>query len=108
MFNVFLSDAAQADLRRNVEWWSENRSSSQAERWYDEILKSIYSLSDNPEKCIIARESTALNIELHNLWFGLGSKQTHRVLFTIDGTTVNVLRVLSTRQDTAALKLTGE
>ena len=53
----------------------------------------------------MAREAEALGIELRNLWFGLRSKQTHRVLFTVEGSTVTILRVLSTRQDGNALDL---
>ncbi len=108
MFEIVLTKAAQADLRNNVKWWSEHRSHSEAERWYVSILEHIYSLQHMPTRCLLAREAEALGIELHNLWFGLGSKQTHRVLFTVDGSTVNVLRVLSTRQDTVALNLKGE
>ena len=99
MFEIVLTDVAKADLRRNVDWWSENRSPTEAERWYASILESIYSLEEMPTRCLMAREAETLGIELHNLWFGLGKKQTHRVLFTVEGNTVNVFRVLSTRQD---------
>ena len=56
----------------------------------------------------MAREAETLGIELHNLWFGLGKKQTHRVLFTVEGNTVNIFRVLSTRQDSNDLSLDEE
>ena len=69
---------------------------------------SIYSLDEMPTRCVMAREAETLGIELHNLWFGLGKKQTHRVLFTIKGNTVNIFRVLSTRQDTNDLSLDEE
>lgn len=104
MFEIVLSDAAKKDLRTNVQWWSEHRSSAEAERWYAAILESIYSLKQMPRRCLLAREAEALGIELHNLWFGLSTKQTHRVLYTVDGNTVNVFRGLSTRQDTFELK----
>lgn len=108
MFEVLLSDSAKRDLRNNVDWWSEHISTSEAERWYVAILESIYSLERNPKRCLLARESKKLNVELHNLWFGLSSKQTHRVLFTVDGDQVNVLRILGTRQDTTNLDLHPE
>lgn len=99
MFEIVLSATAQNDLRANVQWWSEHRSPSEAERWYVSILESIYSLEHMPTRCLLAREAETLGIELHNLWFGLSAKQTHRVLYTVDGNTVNVFRVLSTRQN---------
>lgn len=105
MFEVFITDVAKKDLRNNVDWWSKNRSPDEAERWYIEILESIYSLEQLPQRCPLAREAETLGIDLHNLWFGLSSKQTHRSLFTIDGKRVNVLRVLSARQETRDLKL---
>ena len=107
MFEIVLTDAAQADLHENVQWWGEHRSQSEAERWYVAILDHIYSLEQTPMRCVMAREAEALGIELRNLWFGLSSKQTHRVLFTVEGSTVTVFRVLSTRQDGNALDLKG-
>ena len=71
-------------------------------------MKAIYSLERNPQRCIVAREADLLGIELKNLWFGLSSKQTHRILFTVDGGVVNVLRVLSARQNTDDLKLSTD
>jgi len=106
VFEILLTDAAKRDLRNTVDWWSEHRSIIEAERWYASILSSIYSLEHNPKRCVLARESTRLKIELHNLWFGMANKQTHRVLFIVDGDCVNILRVLGTRQDTTDLNLT--
>ena len=105
MFEIDLTSAADEDLRNNVQWWSEHRSRSEAERWYVSILEHIYSLERMPTRCLLAREAESLGIELRNLWFGLGSKQTHRVLFTVEGSRVVVLRVLSTRQDGEGLNL---
>ncbi len=105
MFEVLLSESAIRDLRSNVDWWSEHRSSEESERWYVAIMEAIYSLEHNPQRSTFAREAELLGIELRNLWFGLSSKQTHRVLFTVDGSQVNVLRVLSARQNTDDLKL---
>jgi len=105
VFEIHISDAAKRDLINNVDWWSENRSADEAERWYVAILESIYSLEQMPERCPLAREAEALGIELHNLWFGLSGKHTHRTLFTISSTNVNVLRVLSTRRENKNLNL---
>lgn len=99
MFDVVLSDAAKADLRKNTRWWAENRSREQAERWYVEIIEKIYSLEFMPTRCPPAPEAATLNLDIRNLLFGL-SRLTHRVLFEIDGQTVNVFRVLHMSQTT--------
>lgn len=100
MFHVLLSDAAQSDIRRNVAWWSENRSIEESERWYTTVMGKIYSLEHLPLRCPVARESEILGIEIRHLLFGISSKHTHRVLYVIEGELVNVIRVLSTSQDT--------
>ena len=48
----------------------------------------------------MSREAKPLKMKIRHLLFGMGTKHTHRVLFTIDGSIVNVLRVLNTRQAT--------
>jgi len=68
----------------------------------------LFSLECNPEGRLAAREAERLGVKLQNLWFGLSSKQTHRVLFIVDGNKVNVLRVLSCRQNTDDLDLYPE
>jgi len=64
------------------------------------VMDKIYSLEHLPLRCPIARESEILGIEIRHLLFGISSKHTHRVLYEIDGSSVKVLRVLSTLQDT--------
>jgi plasmid stabilization system protein ParE len=98
VFDVVLSDLAKSDLRENVKWWSEHRSPEEAERWYNAILNKIYSLEHMPNRCPMAPETDALKLEIRHLLFGLASRLTHRVLFEIDGKTINVFRVLHTSQ----------
>jgi hypothetical protein len=71
-----------------------------AERWYMVAMEKIYSLEHFPMRCPVARESEIVGVEIRHLLFGVSSKHTHRVLYEIDGDVVNVLRVLSTLQDT--------
>ncbi|HEV3003354.1 MAG TPA: hypothetical protein VGX78_02790, partial [Pirellulales bacterium] len=46
-----------------------------------------------PERCGLAAESSDFPYEVRELYFGLRSKPTHRVLFTVAETTVVVLTV---------------
>jgi hypothetical protein len=64
-------------------------------------MEKIYSLEQLPLLRPVARESEILGIEIRHLLFGISSKHTHRVLYTMDGDIVKVVRVLSTSQDTA-------
>ena len=80
MFHVFLSGAAQSDIRSNVTWWTENRSMEEAERWYIFVMDKIYSLEHLPMRCPVTRESEILGIEIRQLLLGVSSKHTHRVL----------------------------
>ena len=44
---VIIEPEAKANLRDAVRWWSVNRSTEQALRWYDGIYRAIQTLADN-------------------------------------------------------------
>lgn len=98
MFEVFISNKAITDMRTNAQWWKEHRSADQADQWLTGIASAIDSLEQMPLRCWLAAEAAVLGIPIHNLYFGLSSHPTHRVIFTVDGNVVNVLRILSSRQ----------
>jgi plasmid stabilization system protein ParE len=92
-YRVVITGPAQRDIRDAVRWWHENRSPAQAERWYEKIIPAITTLAENPDRCPISPESDLLPTGLRQLHFGLSRKTTHRIVFTIEGTNVIVLRV---------------
>ncbi|MEP0428989.1 type II toxin-antitoxin system RelE/ParE family toxin [Rhodopirellula bahusiensis] len=96
-FRVETTEKALNDLATQVEWWSGNRSAEQAERWYDEIMLSMRSLSTLPNRCPILIGAN-FEREVRSLLFGLGPGVTHRIYFTINDQTVTVLRVRHTAQ----------
>lgn len=61
----------------------------QAVRWYEGIFKAIESLSLMPKSYAFARENSKTSFDLRELHFGLVA--THRVLFRVVGSTVEVL-----------------
>ena len=81
--DVIVMPRAERDLRESTKWWTENRSSEQATRWWDGILEAIETLSKNPQRCPLARENNKYPYELREMHYGAGSRPTHRVLFTI-------------------------
>ena len=91
--DVVVMPRAERDLRESTKWWAENRSPVQAGRWWDGILEAMETLSENPQRCPLARENEKHPYELRELPFGLGSRPTHRVLFTIRPEKVVVVAV---------------
>ena len=99
MFQIVILPRADFDMQQSVDWWKNNRSHEQAEKWYLEILEAIESLSGLPKRFSLAPESETLGVALHQMPFGVSSRPTHRLLYTIDGERVIVLRVLHGAQD---------
>lgn len=93
MFEVELTDVAEADIENSYLWWSTNRSANEATRWYAEACRVIATLRVMPERCSPATESKLSIVGVRQLSFGIGKRPTHRIVFVIDGARVVVLRV---------------
>ena len=81
-YEIVLTDEADRNVRSIVAWYAE-RSPAAADRWYDEFAKSIFSLTENPERYTFARENRRFPIELRQLNFGSGRRTTHRIIYAI-------------------------
>ncbi len=96
VFEVRLSAAARRDIRRYL-----NRFKQWAplavDDWHVRLMESITSLSDMPRRCIIARESHHKPAEVRQLLFG-AKPNLYRIVFTIRGQTVFVLRIRAPRE----------
>lgn len=90
---VLLTLRASEEAQSIHDWWAKHRSQEQADRWYEACWRSILSLEQDPERCALARENGRLSYELRQLNFGLGSRPTHRIVFTMRHDRVVVLRV---------------
>ena len=99
MFEVRITALAEEDIQQNFIWWRDNRDPDQAAEWYESIYPAINSLSQMPRRCAFAREQDMYSGELRQLYFGIGRKATHRIIFTIERETVFVLAVLHQRQN---------
>jgi plasmid stabilization system protein ParE len=75
------------------QWWAENRSSEQANRWERGLEKAIMGLGKTYPQHSMAPENPKFPFEVRQLLFGLGRRPTHRVLFTIAANEVSVLAV---------------
>jgi plasmid stabilization system protein ParE len=92
-YEVLLTNKAQAEIDQSHDWWAQNRSPEQANRWYVGFFQAMISLERNPARCPLAPESDHFPFELRELTYGLGAKPTHRAVFTIRDKLVLVLRI---------------
>jgi plasmid stabilization system protein ParE len=92
-YDIFITPRAEQEAQANRDWWAINRSAEQAARCYEEFAVSVVSLTQTPDRCARAPEHGSFPYELRQLNFGIGSKATHRILFTIRTTDVVILRV---------------
>jgi len=88
---------AMADIQAAVDWLSQ-RAPSAAGRRHAGLLAAIRSLANNPERCPLADEASDLGLDLRELLYGR-RRDMYRILFVIEGQTVNVLRVRHAAQD---------
>ena len=99
MFQVKITEPAKEDIQSSFEWWRDNRSTEQADRWYRGIHKKIATLRQMPGRCGKSPEADLLAGNMQQLLFGIGRKPTHRIVFTVSEKIVTVLRVRHSSQD---------
>ncbi len=92
-YHVNLTHRAGRELEGAADWWAAHRSANQAADWYAGFSASIESLAEDPERCPLAPEDGRFPYEIRDLHYGLGSRPTHRAVFTIRGDMVLVLTI---------------
>ena len=95
---VYLDSEAAADIRRIVEFISRHVSPMSAARWQNRIESTIAKLEKDASVWPEADEAVELNRALRCRLHGR-RPQVYRILFTIDGETLNVHRVRHAAQD---------
>lgn len=104
MFRVLITGPAKQDIEAIHGWWTKHRSPHEAARWYLGIHNAIGSLADMPQRCSLAPETDLLAQSIRQLYFGLGQRQTHRIVFAIESNCVIVLRVRHTSQNVLTIR----
>jgi len=92
-YRVVLTARADRELEEASDWWAKNRSQDQAARWYAGFSDAITSLEKDPQRCPLAPENARFPYEIRELHYGLGSRPTHRAVFTIRPDMVLVLTI---------------
>jgi plasmid stabilization system protein ParE len=95
---VLLRPGAYTDLREITRFISQRVSPAAAARWHVGIEATIGRLATDADRGPQADEAADLGIDLRQLLHGR-RPHVYRILFTIAGDTVNVLRVRQAAQD---------
>ena len=90
---VAYTQRALAELEEATDWWARHHSPVEAARWYAGFSAAIDSLAENPCCWPVARENGLFPYELRELPYGLGSRPTHRAVFTIRPEAVVILTI---------------
>jgi|SRR5450759_3453130 plasmid stabilization system protein ParE len=96
-FQVVFRPQAQSDIAAAVMWMART-SPAAAARWRTGLFRIVENLETNPALYSAADEAADLGLDLRELLFGR-HRSVYRILFTIAGQTVNVLRVRHAAQD---------
>ncbi|GJL63307.1 MAG: hypothetical protein NPIRA04_19610 [Nitrospirales bacterium] len=87
VINVHISPTVEAEIEHYVHEISKD-SINHALKWYGEIMDKISTLNKSPARCPYADEMAFHDYEIRNLLFG-----NYRILFHIEGRTVQVLHI---------------
>jgi len=98
MYEVILTKRAEAELEEQYQWWAENRSTDQANRWYSGFLTKMLSLEQDPHRSASAPENNLFSYQVFQLNYGLSHRPTHRAIYTVVKEKVVILRVRHLRQ----------
>lgn len=97
-YSVRATRQADDDVDRAASWLSRHVSPLAAARWQARIIKAVHSLASKPERCPEADEAAELGFELRVLLSGR-RPHVYRILFAVEGNSVNVLRILHSARD---------
>ena len=91
-YRIVLTDKAEADVESVLCWFHDQRAAAAGGRWFAQLIAKLDTLESHPERCALAAESDAVGQAIRELL--LGRKQyKYRILFSISGKTVSILRV---------------
>lgn len=98
-YAVALTEQAAREMEDSATWWARERSVEQAERWYAGIRDAIVKAAEQPDRYPKAAKDGDFPYPLREVHYGLGSRPTHRAVFTILKEAVVVLTVRHTAMD---------
>ncbi|NES04769.1 MAG: type II toxin-antitoxin system RelE/ParE family toxin [Okeania sp. SIO2F4] len=96
-YQIEISSVAKAEADKAFQWLCQVAPIETARNWYQELLKTIESLSEMPRRCPLARENNYFSKEIRQLLYGRG-RNSYRIIFTIvESQEVSIVRILHIR-----------
>ena len=93
-YRLKITDKAKEQLLSIARWYLEtSRSVDVATAWYDGFISELESLEQNPWRGSVAPENDFFDFELRELHYGSGKRVTHRALYRIVDSTIEVLSI---------------
>lgn len=96
-FQVVFRPRARSDIATTVAWLARTAPAAAA-RWRTGLLRIVENLETDPNRYPAADEADDLGVDLRQLLYGR-RRNVYRILFTVEGETVNILRVRHAAQD---------
>ena len=81
-YQVALADSAKADANRIYDWVVE-RAPVRGPEWFEELIDTLYSLKQLPNRCPLAREAEEAKRDIRCLLFGK-RRGIYRILYEVD------------------------
>ena len=81
-YQVVLADSAKADANRIYDWVVE-RAPVRGPEWFEELIDSLYTLEQLPNRCPLAREAEEAKRDIRCLLFGK-RRGIYRILYEVD------------------------
>jgi len=91
-FRVETTQKAKRDLEAILDWLLAEEAGDTGLRWFRDLIQSVESLSQLPRRCTLAPENSFFPFEVRQLLYG-DRPYSYRILFTIKGDLVTVLRI---------------
>ena len=90
-YRVIIESRAYDDLDKAYERAARHAPQT-AYRWLNRFEEALATLSNSPERCLLAPENELVNPEIRQFIFGKG-RARYRALFTIEEESVRVLHI---------------
>ena len=100
-FRVEIANQAERDAEAILEWLLTQHTGQAGIDWFLQLDDAFQSLSQFPERCSIAPESTRFPFEVRQLLYGT-KPHVYRILFTVEADTVYVLHIRHGRRKPVA------
>jgi plasmid stabilization system protein ParE len=99
-YRVEITEIAAAKIDNSYSWLKE-RSPVAAERWYEGLMAGLQTSREHPQRCAQVFDAASAGAEIRQLIYGRRHGR-YRILFTISGNQVEVVRVLHSARAASA------